>query len=105
MAVAGVEARHYSENGSFLVRIIWPLLHKCEDFAIPGLHQRPDLLIVRLPVFVPHELRRRPFECRQIRHRDFQNDCVEGASHVGEQSSGKVYVPPAPPAFGWRCLP
>jgi hypothetical protein len=91
MAVAGVEARHYSENGSFLVRIIWPLLYKCEDFPIPGLHQRPNLLIVRLPVFVPHEPGRRCFECSQIRHRDFQNDCVEGTSDVGEQSSGEVY--------------
>ena len=91
MAVAGVEARHYSENGNFLVRITWRLLYKCEDFPVPRLHQRSNLPIVRLPVFVPHQLRCRRFECGQIRNRDFQNDCVEGTSDVGEQSSREVY--------------
>ena len=45
MAVAGVEP-HYSENGNFLARITWRLLYKCEDFPVPGLHQRPNLLII-----------------------------------------------------------
>jgi hypothetical protein len=56
------------------------LIQKGEDLSISGFHESPGLLIVRLPVFVAHDLWRFRLEGRQTRRRNFQNNRIKQAS-------------------------
>src|SRR5438876_3832163 len=66
------------------------LLDDREHLAVTRVHERGELLIVRLPVFVAHDPGRRGFEGCQIGHREFQHQRVEGACDIRQETRGHI---------------
>src|SRR5215212_4434754 len=93
----GREGSSWTTDGPRFGRVVAQhpaLINDCKNLAMSRLHERHQLLIVRLKFLVAKHPRRRSFKGPDTRHRQFQDERVVASREIREKTCRRVGCKP-----------